>query len=103
MQDAIEIAKYFVSHAIYVFEESGETDTPAEKDAKYILKRLKSTGEMEFNASGIFDLCKGKFLTREEMQPGLDILIDRGYIAIEKIKTGGRGRPKEKIYLNPKE
>lgn len=99
MQDAIEIAKYFVSHAIYVFEESGETDTPAEKDAKYILKRLKSTGEMEISQTDLFNLCDGRMSTREEMQPGLDVLVDRGYIAIEKIKT--KGRPKEKIYLNP--
>ena len=103
MQDAIEIAKYFVSHAIYVFEESGETDTPAERDAKYILKRLKSTGEMEITKRDLFELCKGKenLQTVDDMAPGLDVLIDRGYIAIEKVKTGGRGRPTEKIYLNP--
>ena len=33
------------------------------------------------------------------MQPGLDILVDRGYIAIEKVKT--KGRPTEKIYFSP--
>lgn len=98
MQDAIEIAKYFLDHTLYVFEESGKADTPAERDAKYILKRLKSTGEMEMSISSALDLCQ-KFKKRNEMQPGLDALIDRGYIAIEKIKT--KGRPTEKIYLNP--
>ena len=70
-------------------------------DAKYILKRLKSTGEMEITKRDLFNLCDGKMGTIEELQPGLDILIDRGYIAVEKIKTGSRGRPTEKIYLNP--
>ena len=82
-----------------MFEASGETDTPAEKDAKYILKRLKSTGEMEITKRDLFNLCDGKMGTIEELQPGLDILVDRGYIAIEKVKT--KGRPTEKIYFSP--
>ena len=98
MQDAIEIAKYFVDHALFIFEKAGETDTQAEKDAKYILERLQSTGETEISISSALDLCK-KFGRRAEMQPGLDVLTERGYVVIDK--RGTKGRPTEKICFNP--
>ena len=98
MQDAIEIAKYFVDHALFIFEKAGETDTQAEKDAKYILERLQSTGETEISISSALDLCK-KFGRRAEMQPGLDVLTERGYMVIDK--RGTKGRPTEKICFNP--
>ncbi len=45
-------------------------------------------------------LCQ-RFKTAEEMQPGLDVLVEHGYIAIKKVKNEKRGRPQERIYINP--
>ena len=101
MQDAIEIAKYFVDHALFIFEKAGETDTQAEKDAKYILKRIDSTGLTEMSKKALFDLCRKKEGLRqvENLEPVLNLLSERGYIQIEKTLTGGR--PRENIILNP--
>ena len=46
-------------------------------------------------------MCKGHFKSVEEMEPGLQVLVERGYIAIQKEKPAGRGRPSEQIYINP--
>ena len=99
MQDAIEIAKYFVDHALFIFEKAGETDTQAEKDAKYILKRIDSTGLTEMSKRDLVRLCDGHFPSLGLMESALNILTMRGYIQTEKIKTGGR--PSETVYLNP--
>ena len=48
MKNAIEIGRYFLDHAIYVFLYSGLYDPQEVKDAKYILKRMESTGAGTF-------------------------------------------------------
>ena len=35
----------------------------------------------------------------EDMEAGIKILVDRGYICVGKVQTGGR--PTEKIMVNP--
>ncbi len=49
----------------------------------------------------MWQLCKGHFRNVEEMEPGLKVLEEHGYIAIVKEGNGSRGRPSERIYINP--
>lgn len=99
MQGAVEIAKYFISHAKIVFDMIGDLDTPQEKDAKYILKRLEANGKSEISKRDLYRLCHGKFSNVDEMIEGLTLLELRGYLKTERITTGGR--PTETIVLNP--
>lgn len=101
MREAVRIGRYFLEHAQAAFRLMGASESQTVKEAKYILKRLQSTGNAEISRGDAFHLCKGRLSTAEAMQPGLDELAHRGYVRIEKTKSGGRGRPAEKIILNP--
>lgn len=100
MQNAITIGQYFLEHAKAAFGLMGLNESQDVKDAKYILRRINSTGQSEISKMDLIRLC-GRFKSVEEMEPILNLLIDRGYIRIEKAKTGKRGRPAETIHLNP--
>lgn len=99
MLGAVGIAKYFISYAKAVFDMIGDLDTPQEKDAKYILKRLEANGKSEISKRDLYQLCHGKFKTMDEMIEGLTLLELHGYLHTEKISTGGR--PTETIILSP--
>lgn len=73
------------------------------QDAKYIISRLETN---DFNDQNDFiskrdavRLCQ-RFKSTEEMEPGLRCLEEHGYISIVR-ESHGRGRPSEKIYINP--
>lgn len=99
MKHAEIIGGYFLEHAKAAFQIMGMTDTKEVKDAKYILKRIHSSGLYDTTKRELFRQCDGRMRSMEEMEPGLKVLVDRGYIRIDKIKTGGR--PTEKIIFNP--
>ncbi len=99
MKQAETIGGYFLEHARAAFQIMGLSDSKEVKDAKYILKRMKATGLFDTTKRELFRQCDGRMHSMEEMEPGLKVLIDRGYIRIDKIKTGGR--PTEKIIFNP--
>ncbi len=103
LQAAIDIGQYFLSHSLAAFRRMGACEGQEVKDAKYILKRLLSTGKMEISRGELFHLCKGRLGTSDGMKPGLEELVRRGYIRIDKASTGGRGRPSETVVLNQKE
>ena len=103
MKNAIEIGRYFLDHAIYVFLRSGLYDSQEVKAAKYILKRMESTGVEQLSKRDLYRLCKNKtgFETAdsEVFVKGLEELRKRGYIKIKKVSTGGRST--ETVILNP--
>ena len=97
MKNAEAIGSYYLAHAQAAFQVMGLSDGPEVKDAKYILKRLR--GKPEISKRDLFQLCNGRFRSVEDMEPGMKALAERGYIAVETVKTGGR--PTEKIRINP--
>ena len=82
------------------FRLMGATEPQAVRDGKYILKRIQAAGRPEISKRDLAQVCRGRFPTVEAFEPGLNELVRRGYIRIEK-PTGGRGRPAEKVVLNP--
>ena len=100
MQKAITIGEYFLAHAQAAFRLMGATEPQAVRDGKYILKRIQAAGRPEISKRDLAQVCRGRFPTVEAFEPGLNELVRRGYIRIEK-PTGGRGRPAEKVVLNP--
>lgn len=99
MQQAETIGGYFLEHARAAFRIMGLADSNEIKDAKYILKRMQATGLFDTTKRELFRQCDWRMHSMEEMEPGLKVLVDRGYIRIDKVKTGGR--PTEKIIFNP--
>lgn len=108
-----KIGEYFLAHAICAYQIAGQMDDQPTKDAKYILKKLDSTGKTEISKSELQQLCKERvgLETAEQMEPGLEVLVKRGYIKIEKAHTSKNpknpknhkkgGRPSYMIYVNP--
>lgn len=106
MKSAIAIGRYYLEHSKAAFDIMGLMETQDVKDGKYIVSRLipntKNTNNTknEITKRDLWQLCKGHFSSVAEMDPGLQCLVDHGYIAIVK-ESQGKGRPSEKIYVNP--
>lgn len=104
MRSAIAIGKYYLEHSKAAFDIMGLSDPQDVQDAKYIISRLEQNDLNDFNdfilKRDAVRLCQ-RFKNAEEMEPGLNVLVEHGYIAIVKDKNGKRGRPSEKIYINP--
>lgn len=105
MRRAILIGRYYLSHAKYVFLQSGMYDPPEVKNAKYILNRIDSTGKTQISKRDVFYLCRDKVgfekADSEAFVSGLEELRRRGYIKIERVSSPNGGRPTELIALNP--
>lgn len=101
MEAAEQIGEYFLAHAKAAFRMMGLMDTRAEKDARYLLKHLKTVKGDRLNKGELVRMCDGKFSRAEDMEPGLRELEKRGYVALETVRTGGRGRPATMVHLNP--
>ena len=104
MRNAISIGRYYLEHAKAVFIASGAYDPPEVKNAKYILKRIDSTGKTQLYKREIFRLCQNKAgfenVDSIAFTSGMDELRRRGYIKIDRDKSTG-GRPTEVVTLNP--
>lgn len=103
VKSAIAIGKYYLEHSRNAFDIMGLSDSPEIKDAKYIISRLVTNDLNDKNdfitKREALRLCQ-RFKAADEMEPGLQVLVEHGYIAIVK-ESAGRGRPSEKIYINP--
>lgn len=97
MRAAERIGLYFLEHAKAAFRIVGLSEGKDVRDAKYILKRLD--GQDGTTKRDLYQRCRGRFPKAEDMDAGLKVLTNRGYIAIEYIHTGRR--PSEKIHVNP--
>ena len=105
------IGDYFIDHAKFAYQSMGATGDQATQDATYIWNRLSSADVDEMSKRELHQTCsRKKFPKVEDMKPGLDVLIDRGYIAIckqaptqnhQNHQKASGGRPTEIIYINP--
>ena len=73
--------------------------------AKYIISRIETRDKCDkrdktITKRDLLRLCR-QFSTVEEMEPGLQVLVEHGYIAIKKEKPARGGRVSEQIYINP--
>jgi len=112
MENAIQMGRYFKAHAEAAYGIMGLMDPPEVRDAKYIMKRIDSTGQVEITVRDLVKLCKGHkgMDKREGIIPGIRCLIEHGYIRVEKVypkdqkpqNPQKRGRPSEIVYVNHK-
>ena len=96
--NSIAIATWAENHALNAL--SGSASEPTEiKNAKYILKKLKRSEKSTLSKHELLVLCR-PLLTADCNEP-LEILEDMNCIKIEVIRNGERGKPKERIKINP--
>ncbi len=112
MKKAIMIRNYFLKHSKAAFDIMGLSDPPEVRDAKYIISKIDAIAKTDktdktpanpiaLSKRDVLRMC-AKFKTSEKMEPGLQVLIEHGYIAVVKEETSTKGgRPSEKIVINP--
>ena len=111
MGNAIQIGRYFKAHAEAAYNIMGLMDSPKVRDAKYLIKRIDSTGLMEIKLRDLYQICKDRkgMGTRDGMIPGINCLVEHGFIRVNKVYPNTQnpqnpqkgGRPSEIIYVNP--
>ncbi len=97
MSAAVKIVEFLAANAEAVYKVMGASESY--EDAKYLWRRITESGKSELSKRDLFNLCKGKFRTVDQMQPSFQILIERGFVREEERKTGGR--PTKKVTINP--
>ncbi len=99
MADAIRLGRYFLNHALAVFDAIPEVSMY--KQARRILRMIEKRHLTKFDRREAMRYCQ-VFKTVAEIQPVLDFLDDYGYIIRfpEKASTGGRP-PMPKYAVNP--
>ena len=96
-QRAIELAKWSEAHACRALGDSSESETV--KNAKMILKKLRSFGENEVSRSELLSVCRT--LNAQTINEPLELLEDMNYIRVKEERAPGAKRPAQKIVLSP--
>jgi len=98
MSNAIEIGNYFLAHAQVCY---GMNGSEIEKEAAYILDRLKKHKPEQFTTGDLLKLC-AKFKTVDEVTTPLNVLLENKYVREVKPEYKGTGRQPGTIYkVNP--
>ena len=97
MAGATSIAEFLSAHAVVAYQIMGADEEY--ESARYLWRRIGSTGQDEMSKRDLFRLCKGRFKRVEDMEPALQTLINMGYVREIEIATGGR--PTKKLLINP--
>ena len=100
MTDAIRLGRYYLSHALAVYDAIPESDMY--KQADKILKMIRGRGMTQFSRRDAMRYCQ-TFKRVDEIQPVLDFLEDYCYIAsVNDRQSYGKGRPTlPKYVVNP--
>lgn len=95
MINASKVVEVLAVHAEKVFMGNERKN----KDAIYLLTRIKSLGIEEFNKQDLWQKVKRRFITVDSFDEVLQTLEESGYIKIEIHQT--KGRPLTTIKVNP--
>lgn len=99
MKNAIKLGRYFLSHAMAVYDVIPEA--AMHKNANRILQMIRDKNLKEFDRRTAMRNCR-YFKTAAEIQPVLDFLDDYGYIIRQADKSTAFGRPPlPKYSVNP--
>ncbi|MCP3683830.1 MAG: DUF3987 domain-containing protein [bacterium] len=97
---AIMIGNYYLKHAKSVFINMKED--PAVESARKILEYIKTHNPGRFNAREV-QQNKNAFKSIKDVLPGLEVLIEHGYIRQTEKENKSMGRPKATVFeVNPK-
>ncbi len=95
--NAINVAIWAENQALKAFGEIGTIDE--EKTAKYVLSRIKKSGNLELSKREILRLCRK--LNAEQIANPLEQLECMGYIRLMAKEHKAPGKPGERYKVNP--
>ena len=97
MENACEIAVYFIEHAKMAFSIMGASESVIK--AKYVLRKLESVNVTEISKREIYLLCRSRYFKKtEDISETLNLLEEHGYIRVkDSISSNTVGR-KSTIY-----
>ena len=100
MRTALSLARKLVPHAIHVYAVMGEGgDIQA---GRRILRWIEGAGIKAFSARDCHYALKGTFQKRADLDPGLAVLMERGFIRrVQPQEDRKRGRPTLRFEVNP--
>jgi len=98
VERAITIAEFLSVHAAAAYHTMGGDERIA--DAKYLWKRIESTGKDCLTKNELLQLTRGRFKLAADMEPAIETLVDMNYITRERQAQEDRGRPREIIIVN---
>jgi hypothetical protein len=99
MQTALELGGVFSSHALKVFSLMG-CDKSLD-GARKVWRWIERSRITSFTKRDCYNSLKGSFPKVQDIEPVLDALEDRGYIAEVKHPSAVRGRPSVAYHVNP--
>lgn len=99
MKNAIAIAEVLSEHAKVAYQVMGANK--GTEDAKNILARLSNYTGDTITRTDLTRLCRGRFAKAEQMDQGLEILEDMGYIRSVKTEIDYNNRRKTIYEINP--
>ncbi|MBQ8389583.1 MAG: DUF3987 domain-containing protein [Oscillibacter sp.] len=95
MEGAVRVAEFLSLHAEAAYQVMGADKN--QETAKYLWRRIESTGREEISKRDLFRLCRGRFKRIEDMEPALCVLMEYGYIRAENVEREGAGRKSSPI------
>jgi hypothetical protein len=99
VERALDIAAILSEHAIAAFGLMGAD--PAIEGAKKVWRWMERTRSESFTARDCFQALKGSFRRMSELQPALEVLVERAYLAEVDSKNNKRpGRPSKSYTVN---
>jgi hypothetical protein len=94
---AAMLAGYFLAHAKAIYSEQAE---PKEiTNARYLWNRITSANAPQIGKRELLRLTHGKDKKTFDIAESMAVLVERGYIRVDNVPTGGR--PAETITINP--
>lgn len=97
VEAAARLGHYFLTHALAVFDAMGAD--PHVEDARVILDWIARTHRTAFSRRDAFTaLSRARFRKIAELDPGLAVLEDHGYIRRRPAPDPARGRPPSPVW-----
>lgn len=102
VESAIQIGRYLIPHAVAVLTSMGAAMDSAMDDGHYLLKWICRHELREFTRRDAHQHGKARFPRVEDMEPGLNELIRRGFVRLKLERPARVGRPPSPTYeVNP--
>ena len=100
MENARDIAMYFIEHAKMAFSIMGTSESVVK--AKFVLRKLETINDTEITKRDIYILCRSRYFKKaEDINETLDLLEEHGYIRIkDSISSNTVGRKSIVYELN---
>ena len=92
---AVELARFYLAHARAVYSEQAES--PTTSNARYLWGKILSLSSSIIDRRELTRKTQGK--KDFDLEESINTLVERGYIRIDNVQTGGR--PSPKIIINP--